>query len=212
MGAPVATLDVRDLLGEVDEGRARLIAAAIATFAAKGFHGTSTRDIAAAAGMSPAAVYVHHRSKEALLHVISKAGHERILRLIEECLDSSPDPVTRLGAVMEAYAAAHARGHTVARIVNYDLRALSGEHYAEIAEIRRATTSRVRSLVAEGARAGVFRVADVDITTLALLSLGIDVARWYRDGGGWTPELVGARYRELALRMVGATCADRRDG
>jgi AcrR family transcriptional regulator len=36
--------------------RARLVEAAIAAFAEKGFHGTTTRDIAAAAGMSPAAL------------------------------------------------------------------------------------------------------------------------------------------------------------
>jgi hypothetical protein len=42
------------------------------------------------------------------------------------------------------------------------------------------------------------------MTTLALLSLGIDVARWYRDEGRWTPDEVAAHYRLLALRMVGA--------
>ena len=46
--------------------RARLVEAAIAAFAEKGFHGTTTRDIAAAAGMTPAALYVHHRSSEDL--------------------------------------------------------------------------------------------------------------------------------------------------
>ncbi|WP_342215837.1 TetR family transcriptional regulator [Nocardia cyriacigeorgica] len=47
-----------------DATRARLLEAAAAAFADKGFNATTTRDIAAAAGMSPAAVYVHHRSKE----------------------------------------------------------------------------------------------------------------------------------------------------
>ena len=56
--------------------RDRLLAAAIEAFAAKGLHGTTTRDIAAGAGMSPAALYVHHRSKEELLFLISRAGHE----------------------------------------------------------------------------------------------------------------------------------------
>ena len=42
------------------------------------------------------------------------------------------------------------------------------------------------------------------MTATALLSLGIDVARWYRDDAGWTPEQVAAHYRDLALRMAGA--------
>ena len=64
------------------DARTRLLAAAVAAFAAKGFHGTTTRDISTAAGMSPAALYVHHRSKEELLHQISLAGHERTLALV----------------------------------------------------------------------------------------------------------------------------------
>ncbi len=40
--------------------RERLINAAVDAFAENGFAGTTTRDIASRAGMSPAAVYVHH--------------------------------------------------------------------------------------------------------------------------------------------------------
>jgi AcrR family transcriptional regulator len=47
-----------------DATRARLLDAAIAAFAEKGFNGTTTRDIAAAAGLNPAAVYVHHHCDE----------------------------------------------------------------------------------------------------------------------------------------------------
>ena len=68
------------------DARTRLLAAAVEAFAAKGFHGTTTRDISTAAGMSPAALYVHHRSKEELLHQISLAGHERILALVSEAV------------------------------------------------------------------------------------------------------------------------------
>ena len=54
--------------------RARLLAAAVTAFAERGYHATTTRDIAAAAGMSPAALYVHHASKEELLYEIARRG------------------------------------------------------------------------------------------------------------------------------------------
>jgi hypothetical protein len=41
------------------------------------------------------------------------------------------------------------------------------------------------------------------MTALAVLSLGIDVARWFRDEGRWTPDQVAVHYRLLALRMAG---------
>ena len=184
--------------------QARLLAAAVASFAVRGFHGTTTRDIAAAAGLSPAAVYVHHRSKEDLLHLISSRGHERTLRLVRDTVAAADGPVDRLAAFARTFAAHHARNHTTARIVNYELAALSEPHRAEVAAVRRAIEAEVRALVEDGMRAGVFDVPDPRMTTLALLSLGIDVSRWYDDDGALTPEEVGEHYAGLALRMVGA--------
>ena len=184
--------------------QARLLDAAVASFAVRGFHGTTTRDIAAAAGLSPAAVYVHHRSKEDLLHLISSRGHERTLRLVRDTVAAADGPADRLAAFARAFAAHHARNHTTARVVNYELAALSEPHRAEVAAVRRAIEAEVRALVEDGMRAGVFDVPDPRMTTLALLSLGIDVSRWYDDDGALTPEEVGEHYAGLALRMVGA--------
>lgn len=52
---------------------------------------------------------------------------------------------------------------------------------------------------------GEFDVLDVKGTTLAVMSLCIDVARWFNVDGPWTPDEVGALDADLVLRMVGAT-------
>lgn len=174
------------------------------SFAAKGFHGTTTRDIASGAGMSPAALYVHHRSKEELLHQISRSGHEATLALVRAAVATSADPREQLLAVVRAFVVHHAEGHTWARIVNYELAALSPEHLEEIAGIRRDIEQEMRDVVEHGVAAGVFATPDPHMTALALLSLGIDVARWYRDEGSWTPAQIADHYCTLALRIVGA--------
>lgn len=46
---------------------------------------------------------------------------------------------------------------------------------------------------------------DVPGTTLAVLSLCIDVARWFSAAGRRTPDEVGALYADLVLRMVGGS-------
>lgn len=187
-----------------DATRARLLEAAIAAFAEKGFNGTTTRDIAGAAGMSPAAVYVHHKSKEELLYVISRSGHEETLELILNAAASSSDPATALRNVIHDFAVHHARGHTGARIVNYELNSLSPEHLTEIRAIRQRIDRAIRELVERGVEAGVFDTPDARIAATALLSLGIDIARWYRDEGYWSPEDIATAYAEMALRIVGA--------
>ncbi|GAB2831310.1 TetR/AcrR family transcriptional regulator [Actinocorallia aurea] len=191
-------------LPRADATRARLLKAAVAAFAEKGFHGTTTRDIATAAGMSPAALYVHHRSKEELLFLISKSGHERTLRIVREAIGTADDPVASLCRVVHDFAVHHARDNTGARIVNYELTALSPEHMAEIRQIRRTIDAEIRALVERGVAAGVFDTPSPKIAATALLSLGIDIARWYRASGDWTPEDIATGYVDLALRIVGA--------
>lgn len=187
-----------------DLARARLLDAAVEAFAAKGFHGTTTRDIAAAAGMSPAAVYVHHRSKEELLYLISRDGHRRTLDLVRDAAGSSTDPADRLAAIAREFGRHHAEGHTWARIVNYELGALLPEHLEEVRALRIGIEHEVRTTIEAGIASGDFDVADAGMATTAVLSLGIDIARWYREDGRWTPADVGGHLAELALRIVGA--------
>jgi AcrR family transcriptional regulator len=50
--------------GEVTPEAARkLLVAAVEAFAERGYHATTTRDIAGRAGMSPAALYIHYKTK-----------------------------------------------------------------------------------------------------------------------------------------------------
>lgn len=185
--------------------RARLLEAAVAAFSEKGFHGTTTRDIAGAAGMSPAAVYVHHKSKEELLHLISRDGHQAALDVVREARAGATDLVEQLATVARAFAMFHVEHHTMARILNYELAALSDEHRAEIDELRTGIDRELRALVAAGVAAGAFDTPDPALAATALASMGIDIARWYREDGEWSPDQIGDYYADLALRLAGAT-------
>ena len=190
--------------------RARLLSAAVEAFAAKGFHATTTRDIAAAAGMSPAALYVHHKSKEDLLYLIVLTGHRRVLLGLRELIATIDDPVRLMSQAAYTFAAGQARDHTTARIISYELAALAPEHAAEIHVLRQQTDAEIRGIVERGVAAGVFHALDPAIAATALLSLSIDIPRWYHEQGQWTPEQIGSRYADLALRMLGAHAPDGR--
>lgn len=196
--------EVRQPVGRADAARLRLAEAAVEAFAARGFHGTTTRDIAAAAGMSPAALYVHHRSKESLLFELSAEGHRRTLALVESAAASPGSVVDRLGRLVEDFVRHHAVNHTSARVVNYELAALAPDHLEEITALRRRIEQVVVGLVVEGVEAGELTTPDPRMSGAAVASLGIDVARWFRAGEGWAPDEVAVHYRLLVLRMLGA--------
>ncbi|MEW2294114.1 TetR/AcrR family transcriptional regulator [Streptomyces sp. NPDC006743] len=182
----------------------RLLVAAVEAFAERGYHATTTRDIAGRAGMSPAALYIHYKTKEELLHRISRIGHEKALEILRTAARREGSATERLADAVSSFVRWHARGRTTARVVQYELDSLGPDARAEIVALRRLVDAEVRAVIEEGVAAGEFDVPDVRGTTLAVLSLCIDVARWFNVEGPRTPEEVGALYADLVLRMVGA--------
>ncbi|MFJ9997282.1 TetR/AcrR family transcriptional regulator [Streptomyces werraensis] len=191
--------------GEVTPDAARrLLLAAVEAFAERGYHATTTRDIAGRAGMSPAALYIHYKTKEELLHRISRIGHEKALDILRTASRGEGTATGRLADAVSSFVRWHARGRTTARVVQYELDSLGPDARAEIVGLRRQVDAEVRGIIEDGVRSGEFEVPDVPGTTLAVLSLCIDVARWFNVDGPRTPEEVGALYADLVLRMVGA--------
>ncbi|WP_165984382.1 TetR/AcrR family transcriptional regulator [Streptomyces sp. YIM 98790] len=186
------------------ETAGRLLLAAVEAFAERGFHATTTRDIAQRAGMSPAALYIHYRTKEELLYQISVFGHQRAIRVLGDAARHGITAADRLAAAISAFARWHAEHHTRARVVQYELSALGEEHYAEILTLRRRAGDIIRDILEQGTAAGEFRVTDVRGTARAMMSLCIDVARWFDPSGSDSPEQLGRLYAGLALRMAGA--------
>ncbi|MDV9175047.1 TetR/AcrR family transcriptional regulator [Streptomyces sp. W16] len=182
----------------------RLLIAAVEAFAERGYHATTTRDIAGRAGMSPAALYIHYKTKEELLHRISRIGHEKALDILRTAAGREGSAAERLADAVSSFVRWHAGGRTTARVVQYELDSLGPDARAEILALRRQVDAEVRGIVEDGVADGSFDVADVKGTTLAILSLCIDVARWFSLDGPRTPDEVGALYADLVLRMVGA--------
>ena len=182
----------------------RLFEAAADAFADKGFHATTTRDIASRAGLSPAGVYVHFASKEDLLFQLSRVGHEAARDALAAAAAQAASPTAALQEVISAFATWHAEQHQVARIVQYEFRHLSPDHQREVLTLRREIDQVVERIITDGVASGDFTVEDTRVTALAALSLVVDVARWYHPGVKRTPEEIGVSYGRLALRLVGA--------
>jgi AcrR family transcriptional regulator len=183
---------------------ARLLHAAAEAFADRGFHATSTRDIASRAGLSPAGVYVHFSSKEELLFQLSREGHEAARDMLVAAAEAADSPTEALRAIMRTFARWHAEHFRVARIVQYEFGNLTPEHRDAVLALRKEIDAVVRQVVTDGVDRGEFDVEDIPDTTLALMSMAVDVARWYDPDIRRTPEAIGAAYADLGLRLVRA--------
>lgn len=202
MSAPVKVLAPDAVCDRPPKAR-ELFSSAVEAFAARGYHATTTRDIASRVGLSTAGMYVHYGSKEDLLFEICRFGHGRVLELMLQA-SKIKDPAERIAAMARDSAVFHAEHHTLARVNQNEFRALSPERRDEIVAMRRQITALHLKAVRAGVRQGSFQVDDVHGTSLALLTLCHDVARWFPTRELRDAERVGRLYGELALRMVGA--------
>jgi AcrR family transcriptional regulator len=181
----------------------KLLTAAVRCFASNGFHATTTRDISSAVGLSPGALYVHFPSKEDVLFEIIRTAHQRVLTYITELGGlATDDPVRHLQALVARYTEWHARYHVAARVSQYELAGLSAEHYQEILTMRHETNVVFRAAVQRGVTTGEFADIDVKRVSRAILSLAIDLVRWYRRDGSDSPEQLGEFTVQLALKMA----------
>ena len=166
-----------------DNRRQPLLDAAARCFRARGFHASSMREIATAAGMLPGSVYYHFASKEALLAAVYGEGVRRICDALDAAIAACPpgaSPRDRLAAACRAHLEVlldeSDYAQVVVRVLPEDVPAAA----AGLAAHRDGYEARWRALVAAldlppGTDRGHLR---------RLLLGGLNHARhWYRPGG-----------------------------
>jgi AcrR family transcriptional regulator len=201
---------VERLFGEYHfpAGPRRILLAAATAFAERGFHATTTRDIAAQAGLSPAALYFYFRSKEEVLYQIATLALDFTTEVAATEAKGPGSPAERLTNLVRVLTIWHTYNSQVAHVVLYQSGALTTAHLADISVKQREVSQIVRQVITEGVESGDFDVPDTGAATIAVLSLCLDVARWYRPGYRLTPQQLGDFNAVAALRIAGATSAD----
>lgn len=150
--------------------RAVVLDAAARLFAERGYHGTSIRDIAAAAGITPAAIYSHFASKAGLLVAVYEEGVGRIAAALDAALENASGPA-RLQAACAAHLETLLEGGDYAQVVLRVWPRDVPEAAARLRRLRDSYEARFRRLVPD--------------KHLRLLLLGAMNAApgWYRPGG-----------------------------
>jgi len=127
--------------------RRDILDAAAALLRARGFHGTSIRDIATAADMTPGAIYSHFASKAALLLAIYRNGIDVITERIDAAIASATDPRQQLIAACEAHVEVLLDGSDYAQVLIRVLPQDVPEVARELTVLRDGYEERFRRLV-----------------------------------------------------------------
>ncbi|HEY3139935.1 MAG TPA: TetR/AcrR family transcriptional regulator [Acidimicrobiales bacterium] len=152
---------------------------AIGLMGERGYDGTSTRDIAAAADVTVAALYYHFPSKLDLLREFLHEAHDVVLvRLAREIDKAGPDPRSRLDAAVETliWSNLHTEwAQLAAQVAWREVARLDEPDRVKIVAKRAQMIDLVETVVRDGVTAGVFTTTDAREASRAVFTLCVTI-------------------------------------
>jgi AcrR family transcriptional regulator len=158
-----------------DDRTGHILDTALTVFSQYGYAKTTMQDVARAAGMSRAGLYLHFASKEDLFRAGSRRAHSRALGHVDAALAERGDVLSRVDAAMAAYfeelmaqisSSVHGRELFDASLT------ITGDI---VSEANAALAARLASALEAAATAGEvhFSTADATAEDIALLLLAV---------------------------------------
>ncbi|HMJ37744.1 MAG TPA: TetR/AcrR family transcriptional regulator [Baekduia sp.] len=193
----------RRAAGGATTSEGQILEAALDVFAAKGYHGSTIREIAVRAGVSVAGLYHHFSSKRDLLERLMDDTMDGLLDQTERAVAGLDDaPVELLRATVGTHVRFHIDFQRQSFVGNTEIRSLDSPARERILVKRDRQRAHFEAAVAAGLRTGAFTTAHPAEATRALVTMCTAVAAWYRADRPLTPDQLVERYCDLALQMV----------
>jgi AcrR family transcriptional regulator len=186
-----------------EERWAELIAVATQVFYEKGYDGASLQDIADRLGMLKGSLYYYIQSKEDLLFDVISTVHRDGLAVVRARADAPGGPLERLENVIIGHVEHTCRNLVATAVFLHELSSLPPERSAEVLGSEHAYQSVFRELIEQAQREGLVR-PDLDprLGALSILGSANWVYRWFRPGGEFSAEEIGAQLADMAIRGI----------
>ncbi|MZG15073.1 TetR family transcriptional regulator [Streptomyces sp. SID5914] len=207
---PSESSPLRLAVGSAAPGAEKVLAAALDLFHAKGYGGTTVREIASVAGVTVAAVYYHFDSKQTILATLMTRAMHRALAQVSSAhaIADQNDPLARLRAIVDAHVRFNCTHQVEAFVGNSELRSLEGENRSQVVALRDAHEAMFRSVVCDGLAAGVFKTQHPEESVRAILAMSTAVAGWFKQTGSLTIDRVAREYVYISLMVLGCPDAE----
>ena len=172
--------------------REDVVRAAGRLFAARGYHGTSMRDVAREVGLLGSSLYSHIDSKEDLLVEVVEQGGALFSAAAERAIAAGGDGLTRLQALIVGHLDVVLDHIDEARTFLNQADALDDVHRRRVLAARDSYEAIYRDVLQLGVSDGSFR-PDLDPVTGAIMILSVlnAVERWYRPEGSLDRQRLG---------------------
>jgi len=178
--------------------------AAVRLFAQLGYHATSMRSIAAAAGVQPAAIYHWYPSKEAILVELQDDFMARLTEKVSSAVERQDSAALKLAAAVREHVVFHAVHRRWAFATDSEIRALADDAHRSLIAQRDAYQSRFTELIRDGIREGTLRTSEASVATNAIILQCTGVDLWFDPEGPLGLDEVAELHVELVLGSLQA--------
>ena len=180
----------------------RVLKEALTLFAHHGYAAVSMRQIAGACNLQVGALYNHFPTKQSILQGLMETHMEELLSAFGQ-FPLPDDPAKKL----EAFARFHIRYHIdrpeEVFIAYMELRNLEPGPYARVMKLRQTYERHLRGILRAGVASGLFKIDDVPVTAMAIISMMTGVNTWFRYGGRLSVDEIEQIYVNMILSVVG---------
>lgn len=153
----------------VSRRREQIVSAARKLFSEQGFHQTTIKEIAQAAGISAGLVYQYVREKEDILLLVILSGLSRYPPELHAAAEQEAHPIARLKAVFSTYCRLTARNKRAVVLAYRASKSLDGKHLhlimGEELKVNDVFARYVRACI----NSGEFRNVNVEVVTYQLI-------------------------------------------
>ncbi|EZH66212.1 TetR family transcriptional regulator [Bacillaceae bacterium JMAK1] len=151
----------------IKKRREQMVKAAVELFQEKGFHRTTTREIAKAAGFSIGTLYEYIESKEDVLYLVCDSIHDGVKTRFTEMLDRNLPGRERIEQLIRSLIHVMDELQDEVLIMYQESKALSKESLTYVLNRDRSMTEGIRSVIVECRENGEIEVTDLEAQLLA---------------------------------------------
>lgn len=181
-----------------------IVDAAARVFAERGYHGTTTQDIAEALGLRQASIYYYFPSKEVALERVCEHGVDGFVEAAEAILQAPGTPREKIEQLIASHLAPLETRRDYVRVFINERRYLPASSRKRIGRASRRLERIFQGVIEEGIADGSFR-SDLDprLATLAILGMCNAVINWRPSEPNTS---TAALAREFAGIFLGGVC------
>lgn len=199
MGQKLNERSSRRIRQKRDKKKLEILRSAAAAFRERGFDGTSMEQISGALEMTKGSLYYYFKNKQEIMYFTQEYALDRMLDVAAKISKLKERSDARLHLMIHAQLVLMLE-ELSASAAHIEFHSLPPDLLQKIIARRDEYEHKLRGMIEEGIRQGIFEKVDPKISVLAILGAINWTVKWFKPGGRLTVKDLADRFARYLVR------------